>query len=179
MQGLITVLPQPYYDHVKGLWDELEKIFGITGIRVTPLPHFTWQVADDYTLEALDDIINAIAADTAPIEVHVKGAESFTSHAPVVFLKVLKSPALLRLHLRLWKKCLPLASEMNMLYSPVIWRPHISLAYQDLKKEQTKAVLSFIKGKMVDWTFVVESISLVDDKGTGNFSTSYEVQLTG
>ena len=144
MQGLVSILPQPYYDHVLEIWDDLEAKFGLKGIRVTPLPHFTWQVADQYQVPELLKSMRSIAANTPPMEVCVKSAEAFVSDNPVVFLKVLKSAPLLKLHFRLWLKCLPIGKEMNMLYSPPLWRPHISLAYQDLTRERLKEVLVYM-----------------------------------
>ena len=161
MPGLVSLLPQPYYDNVIAFWDELEANFGLKGIRITPLPHFSWQVGEEYTEESVLKAMEAIAEDTKPFEVRVKGVESFISENPVVFLKVLKNPALLLLHLRIWIKFLPLARGLNMLYSPPLWRPHISLAYQDLAREQIKDVLLFIRSKQIDWQFTVDNLTYI------------------
>ena len=48
MHGIVSLLPQPYYSEVEKLWDRLENNFGLSGIRVTPFPHFSWQIGENY-----------------------------------------------------------------------------------------------------------------------------------
>jgi len=179
MPGLVSLLPQPYYDQVIAFWDELEANFGLKGIRITPLPHFSWQVGEEYSDESVLNAMEAIAADTKPLEVHVKGVESFISENPVVFLKILKNPALLLLHLRIWIKFLPISKRLNMLYSPPLWRPHISLAYQDLTREQTKDVLLFMRSKQIDWQFTVDNLTFICEPIAEVGQVTHQVKFLG
>ena len=48
MHGLVSLLPEPFYAQVESIWRELERDFGLTGIRVTPFPHFSWEGVEDY-----------------------------------------------------------------------------------------------------------------------------------
>lgn len=41
MQGFVTLLPTPYFEQVKLLWDGLEDRFGLRFIQMTPIPHFS------------------------------------------------------------------------------------------------------------------------------------------
>ena len=47
-------MPEPYYAKVESLWDELETRFGLNGIRVTPYPHFSWNIAEEYDRPQMD-----------------------------------------------------------------------------------------------------------------------------
>jgi 2'-5' RNA ligase len=179
MPGLVSLLPQPYYDQTIAFWDELEANFGLKGIRITPLPHFSWQVGEEYAEESVLKAMEAIAEDTKPFEVRVKGVESFISENPVVFLKVLKNPALLLLHLRIWLKFLPLSSGLSMLYSPPLRSPHISLAYQDLNIEQMKDVLTFMRAKQVDWQFTVDNLTYICEPVGEVGQVTHQVKFLG
>lgn len=161
MRGLVSLLPQPYYAQVEALWDELESKFGLRGIRITPYPHFSWQIGEDYLEEALVNAMQTLTAETKPLEVHVKGIDTFTSQRPVAFIKVLKDPALVSLHERIWTDFLPITKGASTLYSPPLWLPHISLAYADLTSENIEAVVTWLKTKPIDWTFVVDNIAFI------------------
>ena len=161
MHGLVSLLPQPYYAQVEALWGELESNFGLRGIRITPYPHFSWQIGEGYLEEALASAMQTLAAETEPLKVHVKGTETFTSQRPVAFINVLKDPALVRLHERIWTNFLLITKGASTLYSPPLWHPHISLAYADLTSENIEAVVTWLKTKPIDWTFVVDNITFI------------------
>ena len=163
MHALVSLLPEPYYRQVELLWDELETNFGLRSIRVTP--HFSWQVSETYAEHSIIPTIEKLALETKPFEVHVKAIEAFFSPNPVVFLKILRDTHLTLLHTKIWLKLLPISNSPNFLYSPILWRPHISLAYQDLTKEVLKEVIAFLKAKNIDWKFTVDNLALVCQAG--------------
>lgn len=165
MHALVSLLPEPYYGQVESIWDELESNFGLRNIRITPYPHFSWQVSESYSYETTTTILEKLALDTRPFEVHVKGIEAFFSPHPVVFLKILRDASLTILHTKIWMKLLPISKSPNFLYSPILWRPHISLTYQDLKRDSLRNVMSFLKAKNIDWKFTVDNLALVCQAG--------------
>jgi 2'-5' RNA ligase len=179
MYGLVSVLPQPYFSQVESLWDELEANFNLSGIRITPIPHFSWQVAESYPEEAMLNALKAIAEEIKPFEVRVKGIDIFISQHPVVFLKVLKDTNLIKLHLKIWMKFLPIAKDANFLYSPPLWRPHISLTYQDLAWNSLKEILTYLKAKQIDWQLPVGNLAYVCQAGDEVGKLKYQVQLKG
>ncbi len=177
LHAIVTILPQPYYQQVEALWDELEEKFGLSGIRITPYPHFSWQVAESYPEEKLLHALTTIVNDIKPFEVHIRGIDVFFSQNPVVFLKILKEKALARLHLKVWMKLLPLANRPNFLYSPLLWRPHISLAYQDLTLSKLKDITTFLKQKDLNWNFSIDNISLVCQTGDEVGQLKHKIQI--
>ena len=179
MQAIVSILPQPYFDQVEALWDELEAKFGLVGIRITSIPHFSWQIAETYREEQFVQTIQSIASESAPFEVHVRGVENFFSQHPVVFLKVLKDTTLIKHHIKIWMKFLPIAKGLNFLYSPVLWRPHISLTYQDLALDHLKAVMTFLKAKQIDWTFGIDNLSLVSQSDSELGQLQRQFNLSG
>lgn len=179
MQGLVSLLPQPYQDKVVALWDELEVKFGLKGVRVTPFPHISWQIAEDYPKEALLKALQEVTQAIKPINVHIKGVETFVSQTPVVFLKVFKDHTLILEHLRVWLKFLPIAKYQSMLYSPPLWRPHITLAYQDLTREQMPDVVKYLRTKQIDWEFTLDNLSFIIEKPAGSSEVLHSFTLQG
>lgn len=161
MHAVVSLLPKEYEDQVFLLLDELEHHFGLRGVRTTPIPHFTYHLSDTYTENKATQILKDLSELQTPIEVHVDGVETFYSTKPTVFLKVRKNPELIKAHQTLWKNLLPYAKGLNLLYSPPLWRPHITLAYQDLKLENLRQVLRFLREKKIEWKFKVDNFTYI------------------
>ncbi len=161
MQALVTTLPKPYEDQVLALWDELEAKFGLKYVRMTPIPHFTWHLGETYQLEKVESILDRLSAGIQPFEVSVRGAESFISHAPVVFLKIHQDPNLLRLHSAIWQSLLPYTTEPEQLYNSAMWQPHITLALQDLDWDALGSVLDFLATQDLNWRFLADHFSIL------------------
>ena len=125
MHGLVSLLDPHHYALVEELWHELERDCGLTGIQVTPFPHFSWKIAADYDFEALQTIVQEIAAETAPFRVRVGGMGIFTSETPVVYLTVVRTQELSALHAKIWERVLPISTTASPYYAPENWMPHI------------------------------------------------------
>ncbi len=48
MHDLVTLLPEPYPTKANALWEGLENESGLSGVRITPYPHFSWNIAEVY-----------------------------------------------------------------------------------------------------------------------------------
>ena len=53
MQALMSLLPESYSLQVAQIWNMLEEQFGLTYIKITPIPHFTWQLGEGYRDETV------------------------------------------------------------------------------------------------------------------------------
>ncbi len=162
MHGLVTLLPEPYYSKVNALWDGLEENFGLNGIRITPYPHFSWNIAQHYDRPALDQALLEIAADYPVFQVRTDGIGLFPAPRPVLFIRVLRSPVVDALHARIWEKMQTVASRLSDYYSPEQWQPHISLAYGDLTATQMPEVRAWLESQdEYHWEFQVDNISFI------------------
>jgi len=66
MHGLVSLLNAEYSAKVEVLWQELEDDCGLTGIHVTPLAHYSWQIAEDYDWAKLEPLLAKLAAVIKP-----------------------------------------------------------------------------------------------------------------
>ena len=167
MQALVSTFPKPFEDQILALWQDLKEKFGSRYIENTTVPHFTWHICDTYDLKAVTPLLERIAAEIEPFEILIEGVGSFISQAPVVYLKIKPNPPLIKLHTRLWQELLPYAREPNMLYSPSMWRPHVTLALQDLSTEQLEPVLAYVGGQKINWRIIIDHYSLLTQTTDG------------
>jgi len=161
MDGLVSLLPQPHYDQVLGLWDEMEQKFGLRGIRVTPYRHFSWQIAECYDSPRLQTALEELAARSQPFSVETVGLGLFTGEAPVLYVPVVVSAQLADFHRQVWEAVSGLGSAVSPYYAPDHWVPHISLAYEDWTPERIGPVMREMALRSFNWRFEVNNFSFI------------------
>ena len=167
MQGFVSLLPRPYYEQVKLLWDGLEDRFGLNFIQITPIPHFSWQIGEGYQVETVLPQLSNLVKGLSPFEVRVDGVEVFPGDLPVVYLKVLCTAQLRAIHRKIWSVLTPFTDQPNLLYAPGSWQPHITLALNDLTNAALPEVVNWLKEFKIDWTFTCHDFTLVGQYENG------------
>jgi 2'-5' RNA ligase len=161
MHGIVSLLAEPYYSKVEQLWRELELDCGLQGIKVTPIPHFSWQVASDYEVDLLRLVLKDIAAATRPFRVRTAGLGMFSGPKPVIFINVVKTDEMLHLHKLVWERTHQCAHDISPLYAPQSWIPHITLAHDDLPWQTMSCAIRKLVFQTFDWDMLVSSISVI------------------
>jgi 2'-5' RNA ligase len=161
MHGLVSLLPSPFYTQVESLWRELERDFGLSGIQVTPYPHFSWQIAEDYDFERLETIVQEVAREIAPFVVRTTGLALFTGPSPVIYVPVVKTARMVELHALLWERTAAASQDRSALYAPENWMPHISVAYEDVDRENIGPVIERLAFQTFNWEMTVENVALI------------------
>ncbi|HTX92425.1 MAG TPA: 2'-5' RNA ligase family protein [Anaerolineales bacterium] len=167
VKGVASLLDRPATARVEQIWNDLEKLCGLTGVRITPFPHFSWQVTEDYDQPALDALLKKLAADTPPFSIRTTGLGIFTGPSPVVYLAIVKDAKLFSIHEALWKETRQFSIRPEPYYSPDQWVPHITLAYGDVSPDNLDCVTRSLAYQSFDWTIRIDnlvSISLTDDR---------------
>ena len=161
MHGLVSLLPEPFYKQVEQIWQTLESAAGLNGIRVTPYPHFSWQIAEDYDLERLKPILERIASQTQPFAVHTSGIGLFSGERPVIYIALVKTLELMRFHSMVWEKALETSSMASPYYSPGNWVPHISLAYGDVTIENLGQTMKILAFQSYAWEMQIDNFAFI------------------
>jgi len=143
------------------LWSLLENHCGLSGIKFTPIPHFSYQGAEAYALEPVKATLHQIAADTAPFEVQICGLGIFTGDIPVLYLPIVKTQVLLSLHQRIWTAVLQFANELNQYYTPEHWVPHITLAHRDVTQDRLICAIEDLAFFPLNATVRVDQLALI------------------
>jgi 2'-5' RNA ligase len=159
MEAILSLLPDPFYDKVKVIWTHLEKNHGIHGVNIAPFPHFSWQGAMEYEQKGLEFTLKTIANLSKPFRVQTSGIGLFTGQCPVIFIQVIKSPQLMRVHQQIWSAIRPLGKNFNPHYQQEVWQPHITLAMGDVVNDKIGQIVQSLADYDFNWEFLVDHIA--------------------
>jgi 2'-5' RNA ligase len=160
MHGLMSLLDQEHETLVHSLWQELENTCGLTGVKITPFPHFSWLIAEDFDWDALDSNIAEIAGLIKPFTVQTTGISLFAGSNPTIYIPIVRSAELSAIHQLIWNKTAPTGKEVSPYYSPPKWVPHITIGFGDVTRENLPCALEKLAFRNFDWQIKVSSIAV-------------------
>jgi 2'-5' RNA ligase len=164
MNGIVSLLDSPAYTQVVAIWQDLETECGLTGIKITPLAHFSWQVAENFDLEKTGEILERLARKTRPFPASASGLGIFSGPIPVLYIPVVKDENLLRFHTALWEETKWVVDGTNGHYSPQAWIPHITLAHGDVDLGKLNCAMQRLAFKPLNLDIRVDNLALVCQK---------------
>ncbi len=166
MHGVVSLLDDEHYALVEDLWDELEKRLDVCGLYGTPFPHFSYHVAKGYDVDLLESILRRCASHCTPFRVRTAGLGVFSGDHPVLYVAVVRSPALTALHRTLWQELAGVSAGAVEYYHPEQWMPHITLADSDALKDHLPEIVRMLSPRAFDWDVEASNLSLIYDTGT-------------
>lgn len=172
--GVVTLLDNRHEQEVRDLWRQLATRFGLKELANVPHPHFSYHVATHYDLPMLEKTLTQISTQTTPFIVKTNGVALFIGAKPVVYIPVVRSPALTHLHQLVWHVSDVFASGSHMYYQPSDWMPHITLAQSDLSPEMLPDVIKFLNEQPLNWQFSVNHLAIIAD---GQADSQQDIRL--
>jgi len=164
MHGVVSLLDQKCSEQVVNLWGEMERRFAVNGVLITPIPHFSYHIAEEYA-DGVMAILQEAARETAVFTVKTGGIGIFTGTSPVIYLPVARTPALCRLHEHIWPKLDALATKGAAYYAPDNWFPHITIGWGDITPVLLGPIVNWLNGKDLEWELTVDNLAYVHDPG--------------
>jgi hypothetical protein len=161
MFGIVTVLEPSDAVKVQSVWKALEAECGLVGIKATPIPHFSWQVSENYDWLKLEPILVELAQKTAAFQVRTAGIGVFTGSNPIIYLALVKEANFLHIHQWLCDHVSLAGMNFNPYYLPTAWMPHITLAYADVDHEKIKCAIDYLGFIDFEWDLLVSNFALV------------------
>ena len=166
MNGVVSLLDNPYYEMIEQLWTELEREFDVRGVYVTPYPHFSYQIAPRYDVEVLEAILRQFASKSRPFRVGTSGLAIFTGPSPVLYIPIVRTPELTRFHEALWQEIAQAGSGIVGYYHPEHWMPHITIGMGDLNKGNLGSIVQYLSDRDFYWEITVDNLDFIYDTGT-------------
>ena len=169
---LAILPPQEFLDLVEDLKIDIKNEFGVKYALKSPA-HITLKmpfIFDEHKIERLTDSISNIFQEVNQFPLRIGGVDQFRKR--VIFLKVGKSNGLIELQEKI-KKHLKREHHLVEELSDKNYHPHMTVAFQDIKKDQFDPLYRFIFDRKIEFSFVVNSIVLlkkVDGIWTGDKS---------
>jgi 2'-5' RNA ligase len=161
MNGIASLFHDPHKTQIEAIWQELEEKCGLIGVRITPFPHFTYQVVEAYDQPRLESILQEIARDIQPFTIQTTGLGLFTGEVPVIYLPVVKNDLLLHFHQRLWDRTIEVAQEPSPYYTPDMWMPHITLGYGDITNINLRCAMDALAFRNLNLQIIVDNLTFI------------------
>lgn len=161
MNGIASLLNDPQKSQIEAIWQELEEKCGLIGVRITPFPHFTYQVVETYDQARLGPILQAIARATQPFTVQTTGLGLFTGKTPIIYLPLVKNDFLLHFHKLIWDRTIDVAQGASPYYAPDLWVPHITLGYGDVTNVNLGCAMEKLAFRKFDWQINVDNLTFI------------------
>jgi 2'-5' RNA ligase len=166
MHGIVTLLDNDHYQLIEDLWAELKREFSVQGVYVTPYPHFSYHVVQDYDVNKIEPVLDRIASNVTTFTVRTSGLGIFTGTSPVLYISVVRSLELTQLHQELWEQISTASSGIAEYYHPDQWMPHITIGFADIRKENLSQIIPFLAERDFSWDITVGNLALIYDTGT-------------
>ncbi len=179
LKALVSVLDAEHYARVEQLWADLERQFGMRQPFLTPIPHFTYQVAEDYDFEVAEARLANLTRHRAPFTIRTSGLGLFTDSSPVLYVSVIRTPALTTFHQQLHTLLRPVAQNVDELYTPRAWAPHITLAAHGVTLDQIGDVIKYLSNRQFVWEITINNVALICETCDGDLDVQTRFTLTG
>lgn len=166
LAGVTSLLPEDAAARVKELWAQLDAELDLRAATISAFPHFSYQVARDYDLDVLQDVVASFAAGARALRVQTAGLGLFTGSAPVLYVPIVRSPELARFHVAVWSAASVAAEKLDQHYHPASWVPHVSLAFGDTTPAKAAAAVELLSERDLSWDLELDNLAIV--KGAGN-----------
>jgi 2'-5' RNA ligase len=165
--GVVALLDEDTTGKIESIWKEFQASFGVHGVSMTPIPHFSFHVAESYDAIQTIPIIETSTQQIAPFTVRTAGLGIFTGVMPVVHLAVVRNTRVMELHAHLREHLTPLAAGVETYYHPDHWQPHITIAQGDIPPEKLPQVIAMLQARDFNWTIEINRIGFIASQGTG------------
>ena len=164
MHGLVSLLDEKHTQKTKEIWQTLKEKCRFGGIDSTPFPHFSWLIAEDFNWPALKKCMEEIAAETHPFTVQTNGLGIFSGYLPVIYIPLVRTEALSKLHRLIWESTQEIRTNIVSYYAPENWTPHITLAYEDIKRGNISCAMQKLAFQNFKWKFEVDNLSFIQQE---------------
>jgi 2'-5' RNA ligase len=168
MYAIISVLDPESSKVVNDFWRQLCLACGLDAIYAFPLPHFSWLLAEELKFEETVPILSKISARAKQMTLHTFGIGIFTGKKPVLYLPLVKTNEMIRVHKAIWQHVEHLTEGAKQYYSPKLWVPHITLALNDLNQDNLACAINKIAFEPIELFVRVDNLAIVqhedDDK---------------
>lgn len=177
MYGIVSLLDTQNHAKVEALWKEFKQAFGVHGISVTPVPHYSYHVAEKYNLEKLEDVLCRVAKTMQPFKVRTNGLGIFTGKEPVLYIPIVRKPELTHFHQYLWEPLSATATKASPYYHPDHWRPHITLTHRDVNHDLLPEVIRLLSEREFFWELSIETLAVLSSNEEPDATVMLSVQL--
>ncbi len=161
MVAVVSLLDAEHSQIVNEIIDDLERIFGLSGVKITADPHITWLICEVEKLAHLKNYLSEIAGQTKSVKVKTTGLGIFPGEHPVIFVPVIRDDGFNQVHAMLYQGIRAFSRHTVNFYNPDQWVPHISLALRDTTPELLPELVTYLNKRTYNWEIELNNISIL------------------
>lgn len=165
MQGVVSLLDEAHQEKIERVQVQLEEATGVHGLCVTPIPHISYHVAEEYEPEMLAATLLSFAGSNAGFRVRTSGLGVFTGAHTIVYLPVVRSTILTAMHHVLWRQLSRVSLNASPHYHPDNWLPHITLIDNPALAEALPEVMGLLREVDFRWEIEITNVALLYGEG--------------
>ena len=168
MYGIVTIVEDEWGDLVRKMWADLKSSRGSECVEGFSLPHFTYHVADDYDMASVERMLEKLASNTQEFDVPCGGLAVHPGNECIVYINMVRSPALTGLQDALWDEATEAGINVEMRYHRDEWLPHVTVAYDPkVTSALPQLAAAFEKGEMPD-NIPANNLAVIEEVSTGH-----------
>lgn len=163
---LALLPPQDFQDRVTGIKQHFADNYNSRAALKSP-PHITLQPPFEWPadkLPALQECLSIFAQTRVPVPVILSGFAAFLPR--VIYINVLKTPALLTLQAELMAHLETQLSIADPQSKERPYSPHMTVAFKDLSKQNFKAAWPEFKDRPLQYNFTAGELTLLIHNGS-------------
>jgi 2'-5' RNA ligase len=148
-------------------------------VNITPVPHFSWQIAEEYNIPLVEEILAHICRKARPFQVATTGLGLFTGLSPIIYIPLVKDAVMMTFHKVLWERLAPARSREIQHYAPSCWVPHITLAYGDVTEPGLLCAVRKLAFEAYNWEILVDNLSFAYQPAGAKTWTEFKFRFGG
>lgn len=160
--AVVSLLDDEHARRVRAIWLHLRERFGLRGVARTPHPHVSYVVAESAHAAAIAEGLQVIASSSATFSVQATGLGIFPGDEPVIYLPVVRAPAIDALHAAIEAMHDNGRGDVVARYRRDLWLPHITLARGGVDSEILGAAVDDLARTPIDWSIAIDNLTLID-----------------
>lgn len=157
--GIVSNLEDEPYQLVKRYWNHFERKFDSVAIQAYSHPHFTFQFALTHNIKELKKTFEEVTLKIKPFPIEVDGVRRFDENA--IYLKVEKTTGLLKIHQLIHGFLKERCNGLLEYYTPELWVPHVTLAMEDLTKNNFEKAWAELKDSEIKFRQRLHNVCMV------------------
>jgi 2'-5' RNA ligase len=159
--GILSILEGAVAEESKRLWTLFENVYGSKGVQSFDYPNVTFQAGYCHDIALVQNTLAALSRNLSPFTVIVDGLDYFDSSSKAVFLSVQLTAELRQINQTINDMLSKCCEEIFESYRPEKWRPHITVAMDDLTDENFARAWQDLKDYQPHYRQTLSNICLV------------------
>lgn len=176
MQALIAEFSEESNEIIRSIWKQVEMSCGEKSKVSFIYPHFTWQGAEKYQVQEFEMMLRNAFLGQKPFKIKLAGLGIFTGIKPILYLNMVKSPLVNKIHEIITEVSLPFVTAIEDYWLPENWMPHLTLVEPGTDSKIIGEFLPCLLERKFDAEIEVKSICLHTDE-TGEWQRLFTIDL--